>query len=91
MTLQAISNQSNFVQAMIDLKQKDIIEYEFKMSHFRNQVEQQKNNQMQKDKITKCPKCNSTNIQIVKRKWSLLMGFATNKVDRICVNCKHKF
>lgn len=39
----------------------------------------------------KCPKCSSTNIQLVKRKWSPLMGFMTNKVDRICVNCKHKF
>lgn len=39
----------------------------------------------------RCPKCGSTNIQLVKRKWSPLMGFMTNKVDRICVNCKRKF
>lgn len=39
----------------------------------------------------RCPKCGSINIQLVKRKWSPLMGFMTNKVDRICVNCKHKF
>lgn len=38
-----------------------------------------------------CPKCGSTNIQLVKRKWSPLTGFMTNKVDRICVNCKCKF
>lgn len=38
-----------------------------------------------------CPKCGSTNIQIVPRKWSLLTGFMTNKTDRVCVNCKYKF
>ncbi|MBQ2882693.1 MAG: zinc ribbon domain-containing protein [Alphaproteobacteria bacterium] len=41
--------------------------------------------------ITLCPKCGSTNIQIVPRKWSLLTGIFTNKTDRVCVNCKHKF
>ncbi|MBD5463230.1 MAG: hypothetical protein HDR24_09280 [Lachnospiraceae bacterium] len=39
----------------------------------------------------RCPKCGCTNIQLVNRKWSLLMGFMTNKVDRVCANCKHKF
>lgn len=41
--------------------------------------------------ITICPKCSSTNIQIVPRKWSIITGIFTNKTDRICVNCKHKF
>ena len=40
---------------------------------------------------TNCPRCDSSNIQIVQRKWSLFTGFMTNKVDRVCVNCKHKF
>ena len=39
----------------------------------------------------KCPKCNSTNIQIVPRKWSLLTGIFTNKTDRVCVNCNYKW
>lgn len=45
------------------------------------------------DKINtvKCPKCHSTQIQIVPRKWSPLTGIFTNKVDRVCVKCKHKF
>ena len=38
-----------------------------------------------------CPKCGSTQIQIVPRKWSLMTGVITNKVDRVCVNCKCKF
>lgn len=38
-----------------------------------------------------CPKCGSTQIQAVPRKWSLMTGFLTNKIDRVCLNCKHKF
>jgi len=47
--------------------------------------------QRKSDNTPKCPRCGSTNIQMVSRKWSLLTGFMTNKVDRVCVNCKHKF
>lgn len=43
------------------------------------------------DNVIRCPKCNSTQIQMVQRKWSPLTGFFTNKVDRVCVNCKYKF
>lgn len=39
----------------------------------------------------KCPKCGSTQIQMLPRKWSFMTGFLTNKVDRVCVNCKYKF
>lgn len=87
-----ISQESSFLDAMIDLHDKDIIEYELKMSQFRTQVEQQKlyeqNQQHESSKVT-CPKCGSTNIQILRKKFSLLTGFATNKVERVCVNCKH--
>lgn len=87
-----ISRDVNFLEAMIKLKETDIIEYESRMSQFRNQVEQQKKASEVVNKNTvKCPKCGSTNIQIVPRKWSLLTGFMTNKTDRVCVNCKHKF
>lgn len=37
------------------------------------------------------PKCGSTNLQLVNRKWSPLTGFMANKVDRVCVNCKNRF
>lgn len=40
---------------------------------------------------TRCPKCGSTNIQVVRKNWSLLAGLATNAVDRVCVNCKYKW
>ena len=38
-----------------------------------------------------CPKCGSTQIQAVNKKWSPLTGFLTNKVDRVCLGCKNKF
>lgn len=41
--------------------------------------------------IVHCPRCRSTQIQMVPRKFSLLTGFATNKLDRVCVRCKKKF
>lgn len=41
--------------------------------------------------ILSCPKCGSQNIQIVRRKWTLLAGFATSKVDRVCANCLYKW
>lgn len=40
---------------------------------------------------TRCPRCHSTEIQLVPRKFSLLTGFATNKFDRMCVRCQKKF
>ena len=41
--------------------------------------------------IVRCPRCRSTQIQMVPRKFSLLMGFATNRVDRVCVRCRKRF
>ena len=37
----------------------------------------------------RCPKCGSTQITAVNRKWSPMTGFLTNKTDRFCLNCKH--
>ena len=39
----------------------------------------------------KCPRCGSTQVQLVQRKWGMLTGFLTNKIDRVCVACKTKF
>ena len=41
--------------------------------------------------IVRCPRCKSTQIQMVPRKFSLLTGFATNKFDRMCVRCQKRF
>lgn len=41
--------------------------------------------------LVRCPRCRSTQIQMVPRKFSLLTGFATNKIDRVCVKCQKRF
>lgn len=38
-------------------------------------------------KTKRCPKCGGTQFTPVRRKFSLLTGFATNKVDLICNSC----
>lgn len=59
----------------------------------KRQQQKQAEEQARLDAINnpRCPKCGSTAIQMVPRKFSFLTGFATNKVDRVCVNCKHKW
>lgn len=42
-------------------------------------------------KQIRCPRCFSTQFQLVPRKFSLLTGFATNRFDRMCVMCKKRF
>ena len=41
--------------------------------------------------IVRCPRCRSTQIQMVPKKFSLLTGFATNRIDRVCVRCQKRF
>lgn len=36
---------------------------------------------------TTCPKCGSTSFTPVRKKWSILTGFMTNKVELVCNNC----
>ena len=62
-----------------------------KMREEREALEREARYGKQADGEVRCPYCNSTQVQLIRRKWSLLTGFATNKVDRICVNCKRKF
>lgn len=46
---------------MDDLKSKDIIEFNLKMSQFKSQVGQQK--AAEESNVPKCPTCSSTNIE----------------------------
>lgn len=36
-----------------------------------------------------CPRCGSTSFSPVRRKWSFITGFMTNKVDMVCNDCGH--
>ena len=73
-----------------EIKKNNIIEYQTKISQFRSQAKADGCYDKPKPKVC-CPKCGSTQIQIVPRKFSFLTGFATNKTDRVCVNCKYKW
>lgn len=83
---------NEFRSLMVDLKEKDPIEYQLKMSQFKTQVQQQKNNKAQSSNTVKCPKCGSTNITAGQRGYSLLTGFigSGSTVNR-CSKCGHKW
>lgn len=80
-------------QAPKDLEEAEkVLRREYKTDAFK---EPESDNVIKPDalwiKEGKCPRCHSSNIQLVPRKWSIWTGFRTNKVDRVCVNCKHRF
>lgn len=94
--LKEISNDATFIEAMIDLHEKDIIEYELKMSQFRNQVEQQRQTenvvQTQQSNQVKCPKCKCTDIGVENRGYSLIWGFiGSGKSMNVCKKCGYKW
>lgn len=95
-TLNAISTDPQFLKAMQELKEKDIIEYELKMSQFRSQVEQ-KNKAREEANRPKCPTCGSTNIEKIsagkKIKGSMLFGIFSSDVRKTmhCKNCGYKW
>lgn len=65
LVLNKTSIDYNFIQAMEELKKNDIIEFNLKMSQFRNQVTQQNTMKKQQSEQAKihCPYCNSINIK----------------------------
>lgn len=75
------------IERMTKLKREDPIQYELVLNAFRQKVKDQK----QSESVVKCPRCGSTQIQLVNKRWGLLTGFFTNKVNRFCINCKTKF
>ena len=88
-----ISKDIDFLEAMIDLKQKDPIEYQSRMAQFKVQArdrEQAKKERWAAEKLPKCSYCGSTNIQVVRKNWSFMRGFATNATERVCANCGRK-
>lgn len=90
-----IANDNDFFQAMIDLKEKDIIDYNLKMSQFKSQLEQQKSSKAQNDTTPRCPHCKSTNIKSISalnRGASIAMlGVFSKKINKSfeCLNCKY--
>ena len=95
-----ISTDRNFLQAMIDLKEKDIIEYNLKMSQFKTQLEQQKSARakIKTDNRLKCPTCGSAKViripGLSKATWVALQGvYSIGKISKTfqCMNCGYKW
>lgn len=86
--LEETSIDVSFFDAMIDLKQKDPIEFNLKLAQFKTQVGQQQTQQNNNKDILHCPKCNSTAITTgargVNNFWGMLG--ASKTVNR-CGNC----
>ncbi len=89
-----ISEDNNFLQAMIDLKENDIIDYNLKMSQFKSQLEQQKGSKAKNDNTPRCPHCKSTNIKpisVLNRGASIaVLGVFSKKINKSfeCLDCK---
>lgn len=93
--LQQLRCSQQLIEAMQELRDKDIIEYELKMSQFRTQYEQQQTSrqikEQQSDSRPKCPTCGSTNIEKIsvgkKIGGSMLFGIFSSDV-RNTMHCK---
>lgn len=91
--LSDITRSASFYDSMIDLKQKDPIEFQLKMSQFKTQLQQQENSKPKENgNLIHCPKCNSTAITTgargVNNFWGLLG--ASKTVNR-CGNCGYSW
>ena len=87
-----VTHSTEIIDAMIELKQKDIIEYGLKLSQFKNQLEQKHQINQKENNQVRCPRCGSTNITAGQRGYSLLTGFvgSGSTVNR-CASCGHKW
>lgn len=85
-----ISDDRDFLDAMIELKQKDIIEFKTKIAQFKVQVDAQEERERQEKNKPKCPKCGSTNITTGQKGYSFWTGFlGSNKTVNRCGSCGH--
>ena len=83
-----VTTDPSFLEAMIDLKKKDPIEFQMKMSQLRTQVAQQ---EAEANKVH-CPKCRSTDIGVTTRGYSAFWGFiGSGKTMNVCKNCGYKW
>lgn len=85
-----------FLEAMIELKKNDPIEYQLKMSQFKASLKQQESNKkVEDDNKPKCPNCHSTNIKAItgtERVMSIMgLGIFSKKINKSfkCLNCKY--
>lgn len=97
--IDSISDDVQFLEAMIDLKKKDPIEYQLKMSQFKANLKQQEQVQESRAEENKprCPTCGSTNIQKISgtKRWfsTGLFGLASSDIGKsmCCKKCGYKW
>lgn len=95
--IEDISSDDSFLQAMIDLKEKDSIEFQLKLSQFKANLEQQKSSTPQTDNRPKCPTCGSTNLRKISTTSKVtsvaMWGLLSQKVKKTwhCNNCKYEW
>ena len=89
--IERTSKDREFINAMIELKKNDIIEYQTRISQFRSQAKADGCYSKPKPKVC-CPKCGSESITAGQRGYSLLTGFlGSGKTVNRCVNCGYKW
>lgn len=96
--LTQFSKDVNFIEAMIQLRQDDILVYESRMSQFRTQAKQQEYLEQQKSNVqVHCPYCNSTEVRKItgtERAVSIIgLGLFSKKINKSfkCKNCGGTF
>ena len=93
----AAPKNNELCSLMIDLKEKDPIEYQLKISQFKTQLEQQKSSKTQNNSQPKCPTCGSTNIEKISVTKKVVGGamfgiFSSNVRNTMhCKNCGAKW
>lgn len=97
-TIKEISTDKDFLEAMIELKKNDPIEYQLKMSQFKANLKQQESSKnVEEDDRPKCPTCGSTNIEKIslgkKAVGGALFGIFSSNVRKSmhCKSCGYKW
>ena len=84
-----------FLEAMIELKKNDPIEYQLKISQFKANLKQKESSKKVEEStkdVIRCPKCKSTSIQTVNRGYSFWTGFLGSGSPRnVCQKCGYKW
>ena len=98
-TIWIATKSADLADAMIELKEKDLIEFELKMGQFRIQAEQisaqreaKRKAKEEQENAVKCPVCKSTEVELSTRGYSLFWGFAGSGSPRnVCKKCGYKW
>lgn len=97
--LMKLTDDRELTKAMLQLKEKDIIEYKMKLQQLETTKLQQKQlkAQVQSQNTPHCPTCGSTNIQKISdtKRWLTtgLFGLASSDVGKtmVCKKCGYKW